>query len=364
MFRALLIATLSSSVVLVSCVNTPAPESPPVVTSAEVDNSLARSESHGEAVNAQPSEEIRSSKGSVVESLVEIIEPCVPIEGSERDPCAVVDPPFVEILGVSSGHPWSVTTEIPTISDILLGLDLPILTPHIVVRATIETDTTRCELYLVSQFDYEATSDLFGHLHYYMCFADARINEYLLGSGPARLTIAMHRESVVLANPQDWAEVKDEWVNKIWEDPETRVAEAYEGREIVMFLRPALTLAVETWAVGGSFDMWFVQRATPTADVMAVEQSSRLARTEQQRTKLSVVLQSLKTKVAAAASERTRLTGGRIGMASTLPQLVTDAGRLRDFYVAEGADYDGDDRTTVMPPPVPGHETAATTLAG
>ena len=36
-----------------------------------------------------------------------------------------------------------------------------------------------------------------------------------------------------------------------------------------------------------------------------------------------------------------------------LPVLIADANRLRDFYVEVGAVYEGEEATTVLPPPIP-----------
>ena len=54
-----------------------------------------------------------------------------------------------------------------------------------------------------------------------------------------------------------------------------------------------------------------------------------------------------------AAEERTAITGGRIGVHSSLPLLVTDANKLQDYYGAVGAVYEGEG-ATVLPPPAPG----------
>ena len=44
---------------------------------------------------------------------------------------------------------------------------------------------------------------------------------------------------------------------------------------------------------------------------------------------------------------------GGLGDSQPLPVLITDANRLRNFYVEVGATYAGDDATTVLPPQKP-----------
>ena len=144
-----------------------------------------------------------------------------------------------------------------------------------------------------------------------------------------------------------------------------------------MFLRPSITMAVEAWSALGSLGLWFLQR-TPTegagqaegagsaeaaaaGGIRAVTPMVAFVKTDEQRRKGNRALSEFVQQIKREAASRTARTGGRIGVDADLPRLVTDAGRLRDFYLAAGADYDGDDRTTVMPPPAPGQDTTSTT---
>ena len=180
----------------------------------------------------------------------------------------------------------------------------------------------------------------------------------------------------ILVDRETWPEVKDDWLEYL-ADPRSRTASAYEGREAIMFLETSVTMTVEAWSATGPFNLWFLQRrssgvsgqaegagsveAAAGGEIRAVTKYADYVDTDEQRRKGNRALAEFVQQIRKEASARTARTGGRIGVDADLPRLVTDAGRLRDFYVAAGAVYDGDDRTTVMPPPVPGQDTTSTT---
>ena len=294
-----------------------------------------------------------------VSYLREVVPPCLPAGESERDPCRGA-PGFLEHAGSSSGL-IEVLNELPSFNDILLAKVMgdkisPGLIPHIVIRGTIQTDTTRCELYPIREYSYDNPSipSITGGHHYY-CFADVSIHEYIIGEGPAELTVGMHKELALLTNQQleNWANIRDEWVVEWLEDPQTRTASLYEGKELVLLLRVSSTVVLESWAISGWWGtVWFLQR-DDDGEIRALEQEISRARTPEERSQLDLPLSELIQQIKEAAEHRATVTGGRIGEDPTLPMLVNDANRLQDFYSAVGAVYEGED-ATVLPPPVPG----------
>ena len=152
----------------------------------------------------------------------------------------------------------------------------------------------------------------------------------------------------------DWPDAqKDKWIKELLDDPQSRVATAYEGKELVLFLGTSTTIAVESFEVGPQAGLWFVQKDGD--EIRSVAQDIEYARTEEQRSRLDLPLNDLIEQVKIADTERTTLTDGRIGVAPyDLPALVTDANHLRDYYVSVGAVYDGSEEATVLPTPVPG----------
>ena len=181
------------------------------------------------------------------------------------------------------------------------------------------------------------------HFH---CFADVRVNEYLFGEGPPNLTVSMFRDSLVLDAWESYEDVTEEQIRLNFGDAASRTADAYEGREVVLFLRLPATIAVEAWVAGRK---WFVQRRGD--DIRVVSPSIRRAETPEQRNRLDMAYTEFVRQVKQASENRIAATGGRIGKESSLPQLVTDANYLHVFYGAIGAVYDGEGATVLPPRP-------------
>ena len=343
---------------------------------------LAKTEVPTETVGTIP-EEIAPSY------LEETVPPCLPSAGSQTDPCAL-GITEVQPLSMSLTYLWPRRNKIPTFEQILLGHNIlgdenyPHHTPHIVVRGTVVADTTRCEPYPSWLPNYRG-GDAGENYRNLECFSDVQVNEYIVGEGPPRLTIRLHLERIEhyltndpSQNAEDWTSQKDTILEQL-DDPRARTAAAYEGRELVLFLRPSSTLAVEAWDVASQFHMWFLQRGEDIAiqeakvgdgdvyettvttpdgehsdEIRAVAQAILWAQTDEQRNKLNIPLTRLVQEVKKAAQTRTAATGGRIGVKTGLPMLVTDANKLRDYFKAVGAVYEGDQATAVPPAVVPG----------
>ena len=299
-----------------------------------------------------------------VSYLDEVIPPCVPLEGSSADPCEQTLRWVPAIRSAPSAPPiWPYDDSLPTLTEVMMGFDALTIT-HIVVRATVLDDTTRCDLYPLI-LAYYTTAMSYPGLYRYNCYVDVRVNEYLVGTGPAELTVELHREVLSLGDDEfeDWDNWKDDWLTDVVDDPQARTAEAFEGNELVLLLTPSFTLAVEAWeGADGIADVWFVQRPDE-GSVRAVASEVSLAITDDQRNSLDMLLADLVTKLEAAATELDNEYDGRIGEDTDLPDLIDDANNLRDFLVESGAVYRGPDKTTELPPPVGGPPEAPTNVA-
>ena len=237
------------------------------------------------------------------------------------------------------------------------------LLPHIVVRGTVQPGTSRCKDYRMKPQDYVRQysfgAEIVVHVH---CFADVRINEYLVGEGPPKLTVSLHRQGLLLPTEDGYRDNfiaihggEEQWVDNAFEFPAQRTAAAYEGKELVLFLRIPATVAVEAWSTELLLAVWFVQRSGDDPP-RAVSRDIRLAFTAEQRAGLDMPLAELERQVRAASANRIAFTGGRIGKASELPMLVTDANDLRTYYEdpSVGVSYETD--APALPPPAPGEE--------
>ena len=320
-----------------------------------------------------------------IDYLAEVTSPCTPLDDSGQDPCGLGTVIQVEASSSISASLRPLGDRKPNFTDRFLGTDLTgRLVPHIAIRGTAQPDTTRCEVYSVTLANYVESSFDPNETLFYYCFVDITVGEYLVGTGPPTLTVAMHRENIWPLNVDEWPDVRESWI-KALSDPRARTAAAYEGRELVMLLRPTSTIKVEAWTSRGLFTLWFVQRDNGD-EIRAVAQEMYRVETEEQRSSLDLLLSDLVSQIRAAGAARvawiaavedssesrsvtsstssgasTTVTtqagivrpAGGIGARSPVPLLVTDANYLRDLYVEVGATYVGDDATTVLPPPPP-----------
>ena len=175
-----------------------------------------------------------------VSYLVETVAPCSPSMDTGTNPCLDGKPdevPYVEAVGTDSSYPlWPHTNELPTFTDMLVGrsFDSSAWIPHIVVRGTVQSGTTRCETYPVEPPNFRANPEndsLYIYLYHHHCFIDLKVSEYIVGEGSADLTIGIHRNVVWLPG-QELAEVGDQWISRPpSKDPRSRTADAFDGRE-------------------------------------------------------------------------------------------------------------------------------------
>ena len=285
------------------------------------------------------------------------IPPCTPIEESGQDPCPPGIPPQVDVVSNSGAPPlWPSYPEyMPTFTELLHGYrGLPV---HIVVRGVAQPGTTRCELYSAEKVpnffnpsDFEV--GMARGLRHYHCFTEISVRQYIVGEGPPTLTVAMHREVLRTWNLDDYESIEEYALLQL-KDPQKRTTAAYEGKELVLFLRPSIAIAVETWICSdSSFKLWSVQRNNG-GEVRAVARGYPLAQTAEQRRLLDLPLTELVRQVKEAANARAAhiSTGEQIGDQEPVPLIVTDANRLRDYYRAVGAAYDGKGATVLPPPP-------------
>lgn len=304
--------------------------------------------------------------------LEEVIPPCIDSVSSGIDPCVPEVPPEVEILSSSSSSAWP-QDNFPTWTEIMLADEYFSSATHIIIRGVVNVNTTRCEAYPVKVANYfnDMFSDRFidfletgsfenGDLDYH-CFVDINVKEYIVGTGPPKLTVSVHQETIWDTSINDWPNVKDMW-ESLLDDPQLRTASAYEGKELLLFLGTTFTTSLESWEVQGLYTgIWFVQQTGN--EVRAVAQNYRYARTEAQRSRLDLPLDELVEQIKKAAEERLVVTEGRIGTELYFPLLVTDANYLKDYYTSVGAVYDASEGSTVLPPLTPGEgDPAAPTI--
>ena len=290
----------------------------------------------------------RNEDGSAVAPLTylqEEIDPCTPVHGSGRDPCEIRGAPNLTGNAYTAAY-----AEIPAYWDLYYDQDEPlsVFTPHVVVRGTFLSNTTRCDVYrrvFPAFVDFPMGDDDYLAI----CFMDARINDYLIGTGPSKLTIAAYTEPILYERGDSL-----EWLDKRRDG----TVEALEGREGVLFLGPASTTELESWWM---IEFWDVQLNGDAVSVVApykesIENNNRGRFTEEELALLKRSLSEFEAVISKGAVARADDTGGRIAVGDNLPMLITDANLLHPYYEGPGVGISYETDAPLLPPPVPGGE--------
>ena len=221
---------------------------------------------------------------------------------------------------------------------------------HLVVRSTYIPRTARCvpdehDVRRPPYMDEFYWNHAFGRTKEIKCYADVRVNDYILGSGPTTLTI-MHRAGFYFSyeSPQSQEAIRlkhETWFSKFVD----------RGQEVILFIGPSIDMQAETWR---RMTSWHLERRGST--VVAVHplkfewEDGRpdVARTH--RSKLEMSLPDFKTAIRAAHQARLTANSGRIGSDTDLPMLVTNANQLSTYFTALDA-YNHPEGPPVPPPP-------------
>ena len=283
------------------------------------------------------------------------IPPCTPVPGSPIDPCE----PDVALI---SGHgfedigsePWSVRFYL----DDSRGR---ILVPHLVVRGTYIPGTVRCIADNTARYPSYIgvpNNSVPGGVSQFKCYADVRVNAYVVGSGPSTLTVLVWPFGY-------WSNATPEAIERLRSNYERFFIEGWDGyvitvpaggiggREAMLFLGPPIDVSIESWRV---YTTWDVQRRED-GTVVAVHPHRdvwrTLSPTEYQTYRSAVEMELPAFTQAVTAAHQARLTkyGGRIGPEENLPMLVNDANQLRQYYNEVGA-YSHPEGPPAQPPPV------------
>ena len=282
------------------------------------------------------------------------IHPCTPIQGSSVDPC---EP---DVAQVSSNNaledvglePWSVRFYL----DDSRGM---ILVGHLVLRGTYIPGTVRCIADNTARYpSYTnwSSESVPNGVSAFKCYADVRVNAYVVGSGPPTLTV------LVWAYPY-WSDATPEAIERLRGYYERFLIEGvdqYEitvpaggigGREAMLFLGPALDVSIESWRVNTTWDVQ--RREDGTVVAVHPHRDYWRSRADYQTYRSAVEMELPVFTQAATAAHQARLTeyGGRIGLEENLPMLVSDANQLRQYYNEVGA-YSHPEGPPSQPPPV------------
>ncbi len=282
--------------------------------------------------------------------LIATVEPCTPVEGSDIDPCERRDEfdehPFYPTFNELHFNPPLTLTELAT-DWVNSAAD----TAHIAIRAVALPGTSRCVpagfIGLYSAVEVASTEPQF-----FDCYVDFEVREYIVGAGPERLTIFVThgRDRDLSIDWNDESYVKNEIVAK--------VADEWEGYEVMMFLSPFGFATAEAWGNEGVRPVQRLEDGTIAAVSHQLPYYERLVESggmdaqylSRVKTPIEIFAQDMRDAIA--------VLGGVIaGEGPDRPSLLQDANAefLHEFFVAQGV-YDHPVLTPAPPPPVPGGE--------
>ena len=216
---------------------------------------------------------------------------------------------------------------------------------HLVVRGTYMPNTARCtadtELRPPPFISYNS-ADLEG-ISKLTCYADVRVNQYIVGSGPSNLTTVVF--SIVLplgpSPSPDFAErVRRTAELALVLGGESRMLSVSEGgidgREKMMFIGVASNYAIEAFEV---YDSWDVVRRDdgtvmvhhPWRDYWLGEDATKY------RSKVEWTLHAFDKETNREHNARMEKYDGRVAMGAQYPRVIADASNLHQVYVDTGA---------------------------
>ena len=334
--------------------------------------------------------------------LTEEIPPCTPAAGSSIDPCGPRPATMLvsqvwwlftglriafdigEIETIEGNFHRDLTGVPPGMEQQLgaFGLNEPPFydfVTHIIARATFLPGTERCtsnatfRRALYDEFLPPSTSSTWAA----QCFADVRVNGYILGKGSPRLTVQtglyIAIPEFLESMPKDIEGQQDITTEEFLEgfrnvmeytivhgdlEPyRETLTGGVRGKEVILFLGPSINHATEAWQV---LETWDVKRKSD-GTVVAVHphrEAWRMSRDYSSAVHvplLEVELPRFKQEAAEASQARLAAYGGRIGADESLPMLVFDTNDLREFMVSAGS-YEHPDGPPMPPLPVPGED--------
>ena len=199
--------------------------------------------------------------------LTEEIPPCTPVAGSSVDPCQPRGP--IETFGAAGGTSPAFYTDDPlTIRQFLNGSSLSYI-PHVVLRGAYIADTGRCTSGNPNRDPSYVEPGYFQHSILIECYADVRVSGYILGNGPAQLTVLVtfhHYWEGYYAGgaPEIGIETEEEFVEEFRQLMELALemggdfnGEGIYDREVILFVGTPHNYATEVWEV---FETWYVER--------------------------------------------------------------------------------------------------------
>ena len=223
--------------------------------------------------------------------------------------------------------------------------------PHIVARGVVAPGSTRCKVQSGGAFlfsDPDRNLALKPGTSNIQCYSELAVREYLVGSGPERVTLWTGRR---FSDNGHWTYGTVPRDAAYFADISEPLVEALEGREWVYWLEVPSDPTTETWDVRR---YWSVQKLEDGTIVTVSRWSGHDVNQAANQSRLEMPLADYATQVKAAHAHYVTLYGGKVDARDGAPSLITSAddASLKAYLRAEGV-YDTPGFTASPPPPPP-----------
>ena len=277
--------------------------------------------------------------------LDEVRPACVPIEGAINEPCA-------------RRLPWSITTY-PQVSlsfteDVIKEYPISVeeetrrswgfgglVTPQVIMRGTVLPSSARCVAHGSMAHSNREPYTVSPDSPLEVCYVDVSVSEYIVGRGPAVVTIVAGWRTRARTNAEGYG--TPEYYRELAEP----IRQTMEGIEFIFNLIRPTNLTHGEWQ---TYNLWDVQRKAD-GEIVGVSRWIQWFGGKHNLTEFEHPLAELQASMKTVHAKISAEKDGRIGDPNS-PKLVTDAHR-EDLLeqIRELGGYDAPGITPVAAPP-------------
>lgn len=271
--------------------------------------------------------------------------PCGPVPGSDRDPC---ERSQNSVAGSDENRDtyFRGRTQFPFAPEWLYRTewgDGGFRTPQLVIRGVVVPSSSRCSEVRAYNFgggDHGFTSPE-SQVALELCHIEVDVSEYLVGSGPSRLTVIVGWDASVYRNVEGYGSVA------YFAEAAAPIRDGLEGREYIFELALPPDMAWGEWRMLHS---WQLQKAAD-GTITAISAMSVLSADGSDIEDFEFPIDELQQKLKAVHAKVSAEYGGRISDEPGSPMLVTDASR--DSLLGQLRELGAYDAPGITPAPAP-----------
>ena len=270
---------------------------------------------------------------------------CTALPGSDRDPCERVLTSTLA-AGLNAGGYGLTLPPLPLDPEWVyraLWFGGGNRTPQVVIRGVVAMNSARCSevrAYNIGEDNHKSWGED-SPVTREVCYVDVAVNEYIVGSGPSRIPIVIHRRRSVPRTDVGYG------TDSYFADLAAPIRDSLEGSEFIFELATPWDFA---WADWRPVHSWDVQRNADWT-IVGVSGMWPLFSGKSNIEDWEYPLDELQEKLKAAHAKVAAEYGGRISDEPGSPMLVTDASR--ESLLAQLRELGAYDAPGITPAPAP-----------